>query len=49
MCNITTDCLVFNVEDIAAFAEKVSEPTKRIVTSIIGRFHDPLVSSHPSL
>ena len=42
MWNTTTDCLVFSVEDIAALAEKVSEPTKRIVTSIIGRFYDLL-------
>ena len=42
MWNTTTDYLVFSVEDLAVLAEKVSEPAKRIVTSIIGRFYDLL-------
>lgn len=40
--NTTRDSLYFNVEDIATLAKRVSKPTKRIVTSIIGKFYDPL-------
>lgn len=35
------DSLVFSVQEIAALAD-VEEPTKRKVTSIVGKFHDPL-------
>lgn len=39
--NVHTDQFVFNLDDIAHSA-KESEPTKRNVVSIVGRFYDPL-------
>lgn len=39
--DVTADSLVFSVQEIAALAD-VEEPTKRKVTSIVGKFYDPL-------
>ena len=39
--DVTTDCLIFSVQNVASLAEFV-EPTKRRITSIIGKFYDPL-------
>ena len=39
--NVSADCIVFSVQEIADVAEK-EEPTKRRVTSIVGKFYDPL-------
>ena len=39
--NVSTDCLDFSVQELAAVAEEVV-PTKRKVMSIVGKFYDPL-------
>ena len=36
--NVMTDCLVFSVQNVASLAE-FKEPTKRRITSIIGKFY----------
>lgn len=39
--DVAADCLVFSVQEIALLAE-FEEPMKRRVTSIVGKFYDPL-------
>ena len=39
--NVSTDCLIFSVQDIVDVAEK-AVTTKRRVMSIIGKFYDPI-------
>ena len=38
--NVFNDCLLFSVKEIAAIAKE--DPTKREVTSVVGKFYDPL-------
>ena len=39
--NPTSDCLIFDVAEMARLASSL-QPTKRNVVSLIGRFYDPL-------
>lgn len=39
--DVAADHLLFSVQEIAVFTD-VEEPTKRQVTSIVGKFYDPL-------
>ena len=39
--NVSTDHFLFDLGDIASLA-KASEPTKRHIVSIVGKFYDPL-------
>ncbi len=39
--DVSTDCLVFSVQEMAALTD-LEEPTKRKIASTVGKFYDPL-------
>ena len=39
--NVSSDCFILSIQDIAHLANQI-EPTKRHIVSVIGRIHDPL-------
>ena len=39
--NVSSDCFILSIQDIAHLANQI-EPTKRHIVSVIGRIYDPL-------